>query len=470
MSSGQETVEYRKFRFARGTVKNNLWRSQVVGLCSFVIFTLAGTVSAQDFVYPIHTLHVQVSGPSTPPDCVVPNSKETLICYSPAMIRAAYNYSATFAGITLDGTGQTIAIVEAYGSPTMVPTTSPDFSTSDLAIFDRTFAIPDPPSFTIVCPTLGCPVFSDAQNDEVMWAIETSLDVQWAHAMAPGASIVLVVAATGAASDINAAVQSAITLPGVSVISQSFGQPESLIRSGNAEVVQAHANYEQAQLHGITVLASAGDLGATNGSMRANATYPASDPLVTAVGGTEGLPYPAGLLASDGYGGEQVWNEVDRMDGIIHATGGAVSFLFPLPSFQQGLNLTSRTIPDLSYNAAVNGGVLVHISAALLGRSGWFVVGGTEAGAPQWAGIIAMANQMSALMGEEPLGYINPALYALAQGSTAANDFHDITIGNNQLSGTLIGFSATPGYDLATGWGTPNVASLVPDLVNAVNK
>ncbi|MGB8542418.1 MAG: S53 family peptidase [Candidatus Acidiferrales bacterium] len=450
-------------------MKNNSWRSQAVGLCSFVMFTLAGTVSAQDFVYPIHTLHVQVSGPSTPPDCVALNSRETLICYSPAMIRAAYNYSATFEGITLDGAGQTIAIVEAYGSPAMVPTTSPDYSTSDLAIFDRTFAIPDPPSFSIVCPTLGCPVFSDTQNDEVRWAIETSLDVEWAHAMAPGASIVLVVAATGAASDINAAVQSAITLPGVSVISQSFGQPESLIRPDNAEVVQAHANYEQAQLNGITVLASAGDRGATDGSTRPNATYPASDPLVTAVGGTEGLPYPGGLLASDGYGGEQVWNEADRKNGIIGATGGAVSSLFPLPSFQQGLSLTSRTIPDVSYNAASDGGVLVHLSA-LLGRSGWYVGGGTGAGAPQWAAIIAMANQMSVLMGKEPLGYINPALYALAQGATAANDFHDITIGDNQLFGTLFGFPATPGYDLATGWGTPNVASLVSDLVNAVNK
>jgi subtilase family serine protease len=97
-------------------------------------------------------------------------------------------------------------------------------------------------------------------------------------------------------------------------------------------------------------------------------------------------------------------------------------------------------------------------------------VGGTGAGAPQWAAIIAMANQMSVLMGKEPLGYINPALYALAQGATAANDFHDITIGDNQLFGTLFGFPATPGYDLATGWGTPNVASLVSDLVNAVNK
>jgi subtilase family serine protease len=118
----------------------------------------------------------------------------------------------------------------------------------------------------------------------------------------------------------------------------------------------------------------------------------------------------------------------------------------------------------------LNGGVAVYISALGGDAVGWYVVGGTGAGAPQWAGIIAMANQMSVLSGHSELGYINPALYALGEGATAANDFHDITWGNNRLTGTFFGFIATPGYDLATGWGTPNVANLVTDLVDAVNK
>jgi subtilase family serine protease len=182
----------------------------------------------------------------------------------------------------------------------------------------------------------------------VGWAIETSLDVEWAHAVAPGADIVLVVAATSAASDINTAVQAAIAAPGVNIISQSFGQPEYLIHPHNSYVTAAHANYELAQTNLITVLASTGDRGATNGFFLPNATYPASDPLVTAVGGTEGRPYATGLDPSDAYGGEQVWNEADRTDGIIGASGGAPSYLFPRPSFQNGLHLISRTVPDVS--------------------------------------------------------------------------------------------------------------------------
>ena len=95
-------------------------------------------------------------------------------------------------------------------------------------------------------------------------------------------------------------------------------------------------------------------------------------------------------------------------------------------------------------------------------------MGGTGAAAPQWAGIIAIANQLSILLGKQPLGYINPAIYALAQGATAASDFHGITVGNNRLFLTDFGYKATAGYDFATGWGTPNVANLVPDLVKAV--
>ncbi len=451
-------------------MKNNVRFLLVGGLCSFVIFSLTGRASAANLVHPMN-LRIQVSGSPTSPDCGTLPSGKALICYSPQMVRAAYNYAVTFEAVTLDGAGQTIAIVDAYGSPTILPTTSPNYGTSDLAKFDDELGLPDPPSLTIACPTAGCPVFnpSDTKHDEVGWAMETSLDVEWAHAAAPAANIVLVVAASSAWPDINAAVQSAINFPGVSVISQSFGQAEYQIAPGSSEVTKAHANYELAQSNRITVLASTGDSGATNGSKLPNATFPASDPLVTAVGGSEGLPYPAGLYASGGYGGEQVWNENDRKDGIIGATGGAPSDLFPAPTFQKGPALAFRTIPDVSYNAAQNGGVLVYVSALGGSTVGFYVMGGTGASAPQWAGIVAMTNQMRELMGNsQPLGYINPAIYMLAQGASAANDFHDITVGNNQLRGTHTGFPATRGYDLATGWGTPNVANLVPDLANAV--
>jgi subtilase family serine protease len=436
----------------------------------------AGTAWSQNFVYPMNPPYIAVAGPNKP-GCGTLPSRATLICYLPATIRAAYNFDTTFEGVPLAGNGQTIAIVEAFGSPTLVPTGSPNYSTSDLAKFDAEFAIQDPPSLSIVCPQ-GCPVFNphDTKHNELGWALETMLDVEYAHAMAPGANILVVVATTSTADAINAAIASALS-SGANILFQSFGEPEYLIHPSSAEVAAAHANYEQAQINGITVLAAAGDLGAANGNTHANASFPASDPLVLAVGGTEGLPYPGGLSPNGVvYGGEQVWNEDDKKDGIVWATGGSPSLLFPLPPFQTGLNLTSRTIPDVSFNAALNGGVVVYTTA--LG-GGWYVMGGTGAAVSQWAGVIAMVNEASILKGFNPLGYINPAIYSLAQGKTANRDFHDITVGDNVfgspvstqlLTGSSVGFLAKPGYDAASGWGTPNVANFVVDLVNAVDQ
>src|SRR5256886_1152088 len=181
-------------------------------------------------------------------------------------------------------------IVDAFGSPTVA---------QDLATFDALFHIPAPPSFTILCPD-GCPVFApnDAHQDEAGWSVETSLDVQYAHAMAPGADIVLVVASTSSGNAINAAEAAAIQRYPGSILSQSFGIPEILVHANNAQIQQAHKNYLAAQAAGITVLASVGDFGATNGFGTANAAFPASDPLVTGVGGTQGNPYLPPLTAS----------------------------------------------------------------------------------------------------------------------------------------------------------------------------
>jgi len=437
-----------------------------------------------DITYVANPPRVQVS-----PDTVIPDSVPfcssrslgSIICYSPNFIRSAYNFPSS-----LDGGGQTIVIVDAYGSPTI---------RNDLAVFDTTFGIPDPPSFTVVCDPKGCPAFNplNAPLDEEGWTIETTLDVEWAHAMAPGANMVLVVASSPAGNAINAAEAKAIQLYPGSVISQSFGIPESAVIANNAQILQAHGNYLVAQAAGITVLASAGDSGATNGGSTANALFPSSDPLVTSIGGTMGNPYfppgtsfscsggpcTSGLVnfsgtcatgarpgfptgcAPTGYGGEQTWNE----PFLPAATGGAPSLLFGVPSYQAGLGFTSRATPDVSYNAAVNGGVLVYYTA--LGFPIWFVVGGTSAGSPQWASIFAIVNQQRASLGKGPIGFANPALYSIAQSSSYLSDFHDITLGNNRLSGTPLGFSAAIGYDLASGWGTPNVANLVPDLASS---
>ncbi len=359
------------------------------------------TDANSDFTYPKNPFYVQV-GPDTVAPEALPycnSSVGPLICYAPRFVRKAYNVPSTS---ELDGAGQTILIVDAFGSPTIE---------RDLQAFDTRFGLPAPPSFQVLCPQ-GCPTFApnNRLHDEIGWSIETSLDVEWAHAIAPKANIVLVVAATSSGNAINEAEAVAIAAYPGAVMSQSFGIPEIFIHANNAQVLQAERNYLEAQAQGITVLASAGDSGGSNGSSIANALFPASNPLNTAVGGTMGDPYltapssfscpgvgqicsaglatvkgpctlTSGRCTEFGYGGEQVWNEV-RFGA---ATGGAPSLFFPVPSFQRGLGLTSRTTPDVSYNAAINGGVLVAWSA-LAPAGSFFIVGGTSAGAPQWAG------------------------------------------------------------------------------------
>jgi subtilase family serine protease len=451
---------------------------------------MAGVAAAQDFNYIAEPPFVAVNPSTVIPDGLPycgTGSGLKLICYGPSFLKKAYNFPSN-----LDGTGQTILIVDAFGSPTIE---------ADLALFDTVFGIEPPPSFTIFCPQ-GCPPSSpnNKLHGPIGWSVETSLDVEYAHAMAPGANIVLVVAATSTGNAINAAEAAAIEKYPGSIMSQSFGIGEFLIKGNKAQITQAHKNYLAAQAAGITVLASAGDFGAANVSMlglklifgtEANASFPASDPLVTAVGGTEGDPYtdpgpttlscPEGALCSSGlvtftgpcssatgflhtpctpvgYGAEQVWNEPFFAPGST--TGGAPSLFFAVPSYQSGLNLSARTTPDVSYSAAIHGGVLV-ANSDVLGAPAFFIVGGTSAGSPQWAAIIALADQAAG----KPLGFLNPAIYKLAQSSAYAFDFHDITKGNNQMAGTTPGFTAGTGWDDATGWGTPNVGNLVPDLV-----
>src|SRR6266516_179982 len=328
-----------------------------------------------DFLYQPQLIAAQVSSnsviPNAIPYCLL-NTGAAFICYGPNALRIAYGYPSD-----LDGTGQTILIVDAFGSPTI---------TNDLSHFDNVFGIKPPPSFTTLCPPGGCPIFdpSDTHHGQVDWAIETSLDVEYAHAMAPGANIVLVIASTNSGNAINSAETQAIKLYPGSIMSQSFGIPEYSIHANNAQLSQANKNYIAAQAARITVFASAGDKGANNASPFINPLFPSSHPLVTSVGGTMGLPYvgpfrcPSGTTCTAGlvqimgpctpsstllpgcsvlgYGGEQVWDEA--FFGAV--TGGAPSSLFNMPIYQSGLvykDLSGSTIPvstrttaDVSYD------------------------------------------------------------------------------------------------------------------------
>jgi subtilase family serine protease len=450
-----------------------------------------------DFHYRPSLTYVQL-GPDTTLPQGLPLCKSaslgSIVCYSPSFIKKAYEFPST---ATLDGTGQTIVIVDAFGSPTIV---------NDLALFDARFGIPAPPSFTIFCgnsatpldPTT-CPTVNINVNplhDEFGWTIETSLDVQYAHAMAPGANIVLDVASTSSGNAINDAEAAAIAAYPGAIFSQSFGIPEIFLTgNGNpGQVSQAQANYVNGVAKGDTFFASAGDTGADFGFGIPMSNFPGSDLHNTAVTGTQGLPYNATgtltpcttstpfsctsglskyhgpcLIGSrfattncvpDGYGGEQVWNE-PRFGA---ATGGAPSLLFGVPSYQSGLGLTARG-PDVDYNAAVNGGVLVQYGG--FGFPVLFIVGGTSAGSPQWAGITALANQARAMASKGPIGDLNPVLYAIYHSSRYSTDFHDITVGNDKLVGSPVGFSAGAGYDLASGIGSPIVDNLIVDIAAA---
>jgi hypothetical protein len=374
-------------------------------------------------------------------------------CYGPEDIREIYDIPSGPGAP--DGKGQTIIVVGAFGSP---------FIEEDLAAFNKEFELPDPPSFTIIGPNGS----GDWENDPVVqsWLFELTLDVEWAHAIAPGADIVLVVAKDDEARSITRAIARAVRKYPGAILSQSFASDETFVKRGFIDNKSLHRVYSGATALGLTLVAGSGDLGA--GGYEGTgivAAYPASDPLVTAVGGTQGDPWPNGLWNDNpgGYGAEAAWNETFPFQG---ATGGAPSQLFPAPSYQSGLTgYSKRTVPDVAYNASVAGGVLAVIAANQGG--GTFISGGTSAGAPQWSGIFALANQLREQAGKGPLGQANPALYEIYQGSGYADSFHDITVGNNVFDPAVGGFEAGPGYDLTTGIGTPNVAKLLPQLVEA---
>ena len=382
----------------------------------------------------------------TPSQCVAAFG---LACYTPQEIRTGYDIPSS-----LDGSGQTIVIVDAYGSPTLQ---------NELSVFDAAFGLPAP-NLNIIYPEGAPPPFNPNNASMVGWASETSLDVEWSHAIAPGAAIDLLIVPTNSGYPLDNAVSYAVQNHLGNVISLSWGAPEADIhgQGNNLQLIQADKNYQAAQAAGITVLAAAGDNGASNGFAFANALFPASDPLVTAVGGTDLF-----LSDSGAYRSEYVWDDAIPAQcpfgcayGIFGATGGAPSEIFAAPSYQQALSgQTARTISDVGYNASVYTGVLVFMSFI---PSGFYFVGGTSEGAPQWAGIVSLANQSA----DHALGFINPKLYAIgAKKSTYNSAFHDVTTGSNALFGP--GFSAGPGYDLPTGLGTPDASNLIRALTSS---
>jgi hypothetical protein len=347
---------------------------------------------------------------------------------TPAQMRRFYSAdNINFNGVPGDGRGMTIAIVDAYHYAT---------ASSDLAAFDAYYGLPDPPSLQIVNQN-GQASNYPGRDAPGGWGIESALDVQWAHAMAPLANIVLVEAASDLTGDLFQAVTTAANMTNVVCVSMSFGTAEL-----GGEASSWDSNFLTPSGHGgVTFLAATGDKGTPG-------TYPAFSPNVVAVGGTGISHAPDGTYIS-----ESAWG----------GGGGGTSSYEPRPAYQNGVQSSAfRTIPDVSMDSQPTTGVAIYDPYDLTGSTPWGQYGGTSLATPMFAGLVAIADQGRVSIGQTSLNgrtQTLPALYSLPSG-----DFHDITTGASDNGAT-----ATAGYDLATGIGTPVANLLVNHLAGAVS-
>jgi subtilase family serine protease len=321
------------------------------------------------------------------------------------------------------------------------------------------------------------PPFDPTDPERAGWAEETSLDVQWAHSIAPGANLLLVETPMSETEGVQGfpeivkAENFVINHHLGDVISQSFGATENTFPSVQS-LLRLRSAVRNAFAHHVTVLGSSGDTGATDFKLNLTDLYthrvnswPSADPLVTSVGGTQlHLDAQGNRTAPD-----NVWNDQALFDGPA-ASGGGRSHVFARPAYQNGVRQVvpaRRGTPDISMSAAVDGGVLVNIG--FTGGDGitpgYYIFGGTSESSPEFAGIVAIADQHA----HRRLGLLNPALYRLA--ARHAPGIVDITAGDNTVSFTqhgqtftVPGFQAVPSYDMASGLGTLDAAKLVREL------
>jgi uncharacterized repeat protein (TIGR01451 family) len=364
-------------------------------------------------------------------------------------------------------TGETIAIVDACDNPGLVSrdnnndvTNDPDFLASDLHKFDEAFGLPEPAGFFTKVDHNGGTFYPYKGGGN--WALEEALDVEWAHAIAPGAKIVLVEAdyrddgGDNSRNDFDA-VNTARNWPGVVAVSMSWGSIEN--SAGDAYLSETYLSTPVGH-PGVTFLAATGDTGS------AYISFPAVSQKVVAVGGT------TLTTESDGtYDSETGWS----LDSGGLGGGGGVSEWESQPSYQQNLVIHSgsavinqngkRAIPDVAMDADPATGVAECDTACGGVQFPWIEGAGTSLATPMWAGLVAIADQLRASKWNNTMGSLDgftqtlPALYKIYNDPNRyAADFHDITTGN------IGNYSAATGYDLVTGIGTPIANELVPDL------
>jgi subtilase family serine protease len=452
-----------------------------------------------------HVLATHSKQPTTTAEC---EKKYGIACYEVFQLQKAYNLAPLFAK-GIDGHGETIVLVDAFGSPSIA---------SDLKVFDAKMGLPNPPSFKVItpegpitttaktCTSKFKPTGPDLCSDYLGWTDETSLDVEWSHAMAPGANILLVETPMTETEGIYglpqivAAENYVINHHLGQVISQSFGANEQTFSPGQISSLRS-ANFN-AESHGVTMVSGSGDQGVAGQicvpssgcadpnnviccASTASISWPSSDPLTTAVGGTQ-LHLNA---AGDRITPDSAWADLSSTIGVTGpvyswgSTGGGHSSVFSRPSFQNGVASVTgntRSTPDISMSAAVNGAV-DYYDTSDPSAAGWNIVGGTSEAGPLFAGIVALADQLAG----HGLGFLNPALYTMAERggndgivpiSSGSNTYtfckvadlkSDSSCASSADLVTVPGFSANGSYNLATGWGTVNAAEFVPALVRS---
>jgi subtilase family serine protease len=435
---------------------------------------------ARASVGPAAVLGPHISTAGSPPTSAQCKAQIGIACYGPQDMRNQYDFNPTYAPGNGDaGAGQTIVIFDSFGSPTIQ---------QDLATFDTSYGINAPPSFKVYQPE-GNVTYSYLHDGaasgksfqdktEINWGYESTLDVEWAHAMAPNANIALVETPTAETEGVDGlqnlenAQQWALNNHIGTIWSDSFAATEQTFE--NPSVVQRmNQLYHTAASDGISAFFATGDLGAANYNKTctgaspkcsiysyATVNFPSSSPDVVSVGGTQipDAPVSSTEPALLGYNPEQNWN-----DGY-GSGGGGFSTVFPKPYYQTGITDPTgmRGLPDISYNAALISSILIYESFDPAG-AGWVPIGGTSAAAPQWAAIDAIANNANITQNGAALGFLTPRLYQVYDNAADGSAFHDILTTNNSFAGVK-GYNAGPGWDPTTGIGTPDVNNLVQAL------
>jgi subtilase family serine protease len=503
----------------RPTVLGHVARLAIGSLSALAMAAAGPAQSLQQAAVTFHPTvsdYAQVATGNTPPTEAQCESVGRT-CFTPQAIQSAYDLGPLYdAG--KKGQGITIAIVDSYGSDTME---------HDLHVFNQAFHLqPMCGEEGVTCAT-GMPTFSrlavqgspatkappptaksPGQENKAAWALEVALDVETSHAIAPMANILLVTTPTAETlgvqgfPDMMKAEQYVVDHHLANVISQSFASAEDAFGSSQSLQNLRHAYISAAQ-NGVTVLGSSGDGGSANNAKQPvgqggslipfpTVEWPASDPLVTGVGGTYLCTNPTAGTNDPrtNYGIRKSGCTKDASQTEVGWTfsGGGFSHVFSRPSYQDLLPrgstpiLAMRGVPDIALQASAGTGALVFLSLPPDGNSGlicgppgsppcstgWYDIGGTSLSCPQWAGLVAIADQLNG----GGLGLINPALYKLANSSKYATDFFDVTVGNNTnplVTPSVPGYAATKGWDPVTGLGTPDAAKLLPDLVAAAH-